>query len=107
MRTTQREVVEKIQDHILESFSKDNGWDHEDPKRNVENQIKYMQRDGETVYKTARNYVEGGAMLVYYGDVIDWLKTLNLDESRQYSEQESWELYVHLLAREITKMVEA
>lgn len=107
MRTTSKPVVMAIREHVLEEFTKDSGWDSDDAVANLKEQINLMKYGNRTTYAIAKDWVEGGGALIYFGDVIDWLKTLNLDENRQYSEQESWDLYVHLLAREISKMVEA
>lgn len=59
-----------------------------------------------TVYHQAKYLVDGGSFLVYHYDVNEFLKTLNLNGSnKKYDDMKSWELYKHLIASEVEKLV--
>jgi hypothetical protein len=71
-------------------------------------QIQAMKYGDKTTYQTALDYVEGGSLLVYYYDVQQFLDGLGINPTgKEYTNEKSWRLYCHLVAREITKMLEA
>jgi hypothetical protein len=111
MRTTNKLVVQNIRIHILENFAesadytRNNGEPNATPLTELKKQIDYMRRNGRTIYQTALDYVERCSLLVYYGDVKEFLNNLGINETgKEYSDEKSWRLYCHLVAREITKL---
>jgi hypothetical protein len=61
----------------------------------------------QTTYQQAKYLVEGGAFLVYYQDIKEFLNGLGINpNNKEYSNSQSWDLYRHLIASEIVKIVE-
>jgi hypothetical protein len=107
LRTTNRKVIEKLNNHVLEEFK-----EHDTSKGAIDNlisQIDYMRYNNRSVYQTALDYVEGGSLLIYYGEQREFLAEL-LDETpveaMQYSDDKVFKLYCHLVARTISKLYE-
>lgn len=108
MKTTSKEVITKLQEHILDQFGTDYGWDTDNKVANLTDQISHMRVGSENNYTTAVHLVEGGTFLVYYTDVKEFLNGLGINpDNKEYGDQDSWKLYIHLLAREISKLVNA
>ena len=106
MKTTNKEVVNKLQAHILDSFTQDFGWDNDNAVANLVEQISSMRIGSATNYTTAKELVMGGTFLCYHYQVREFLDGLGINpEGKEYDSQKSWDLYVHLLAREISKLV--
>lgn len=106
MRTTSKQVIAKLQEHILDEFGTDNGWDTDNKVDNLVKQITSMRHDNENNYMTAVRQVEGGGFLIYHEEVKDFLNSLGTNpDNKEYSDEDSWKLYIHLLAREISKIV--
>jgi hypothetical protein len=96
MRSNRKEVVNKIQEHIREYYE-----GIEDLKSDVE-----VQRQA-TTYHNFIKLVEGGSFLVYYTDIQDFLNGLGINpNNKEYSNEKSWELYKHLLARDGEKLIQ-
>jgi hypothetical protein len=96
MRTTNKEVVKKIQEHILEYSTL------QELRDNLE-AVKYGDM---TDYRGAVALVEGGCFLCYDNQVDDFLINLDINElNKKYDNVKSWNLYCHLLAREILKLI--
>lgn len=123
MRTTSKPVIEALRSHILEYFEESVEYAREQLPglRNYENrkaitpltelkyQIAYMRHHDRTTYQTALDWVEGGSALVYYDDQRKFLQDIlkqSDEESQRYSDDKVFRLYCHLIAREITKLVE-
>lgn len=109
MRTTAKPVVEKVQNHIIEYFQ-ERALDEYAPQEKwrdfLNEQIHYMQHSGRTIYQTALDFVEGGSLLIYHTEVKEFLNDLGINPTgKEYSDDKSWRLYCHLVAREITKLV--
>lgn len=105
MKAHNKQVVSKLQQHILEGFDP-RDFDIETPLQALKLQIEYMKHDHETDYDAGTRYVEGGGYLVYHGEVQEFLNGLGINpDGKEYDEQDSWRLYVHLLAREISELV--
>ena len=104
MRTTAKQVTDKVQEHILRSFF---DWERGVlPQQALKNQINYMKHDTETDYQAAKRLVEGGQFFVYHYDVNDFMNDLDInDKQKDYDDKETWDLYVHLLSREICKLI--
>lgn len=105
MRSNTTEVRSKVRDHILEYFTKDMGWNDDNAVANLKEQLKsldYMLTD----YAKGKYMAEGGTFLVYYHDIEQFLKTLDSNNSdKNYSNANTWELYQHLVASEVEKIV--
>lgn len=121
MRTTAKPVVEALQANILERFEESAEYaDEHDiqyspsgdeiphtPLDMLVDQISHMEYNNRGTYKTALDWVEGGGALIYHGEVKDFLNSLGINPTNQeYTDDKSWRLYCHLVAREITKLVE-
>ena len=107
MRSTAKEVISKLQAHILDSFTPED-FDTETPEQALASQIAYMRHGSNTNYQTALDLVDGGTFLIYYGDVEKFLNSLGINpEGKEYDTQKVWHTYRHLLAREISKLVNA
>ena len=108
MRTTNKLVIEKLQNHVLDNFTPENYGGGVDIMQNLIDQIDLMRKNNmdsiyNNLYKTALDYVEGGSLLVYYYDVQKFLKDL-LHSDREYSDDKAWKLYCHLCARTIANL---
>jgi len=106
MRTTAKEVKEQLREHVLDSFTKDYGWDSDDAVSNLKEQLKsfdYLP----TAYAQGRELAMGGTFLIYNIDIQEFLNGLGINpDNKEYDFQDSFDLYVHLIARtigEITK----
>lgn len=104
MKTTAKPVLNALREHILEDFK--DGFDTPDAVENLKHQITSMKFEGEGDYQTAKRLVEGGTFLVYYYDINNFMNELDInDKQKDYSDNDTWELYQHLLAREICKLI--
>ena len=110
LRTTNKAVKTALVGHVMANFLPINyGSDPEttDALGNLREQIDAMRHEGRSVYQTALDYVEGGSLLVYYGDCRDFLQMIleqTAEESARYSDEKVWRLYCHLIARTIAKL---
>jgi hypothetical protein len=74
----------------------------EDLKANV----KALQWGNKTEYQALKELVEGGSFLCYHSDVKDFLNTLDINpKNKEYSDDESWTLYINLLAMNGEKLL--
>lgn len=116
MRTTAKPVVEAIRKHIMDEFERqavDNTYykEPDEPEQTaiemLVGQIDYMKHNDRTTYQTAIDWVEGGSLLIYHYEVKDFLNDLGINPTgKEYSDEKSWKLYCHLVAREMTKLYE-
>ena len=96
MRTNRKEVKNKIREHILDFYTM------EELKSNIEG-LDYV---GYTTYARVQYMVQGGSFLCYYTSVKDFLNGLEINpNNKEYSDEKSWELYKHLIAREVEAML--
>lgn len=118
LRTTNKTVKTALTAHVLANFLPVNYGS--DPKTtdalgNLREQMRSimtgtpdaMRYNNRSIYQTALDYVEGGSMLVYYGDCRDFLKMIleqTDDESNRYSDEKVWRLYCHLVARTMANL---
>lgn len=90
-RTNSNHVKNLVREHISEYFTP------EDLKSTLDNVMYGNMSD----YKGMIEIVMGGSFLIYYSDVKDFLNSLGINpDMKEYSDEKSWELYKHLLARE-------
>lgn len=96
MRTNTKIVGDQVKAHILEAM------ELEDIKGTIAN-IKWgLMSD----YEAAKSMVMDGSFLIYYEDVNNFLNGLGINpEGKEYDNQKSWDLYIHLLASEIVKLI--
>lgn len=99
MRSTKKEVIEKIQAHILEYYE-------EQGLEGLKHDIDAVKYGGMGDYQAIKSLVDGGAFEVYHVDVQNFLNGLGInEEKKEYDTVESWELYKHLIAREALKLL--
>ena len=100
MRSTKKEVIEKIQAHILDYYEDREGV--EGLKKDIE-AVKYGDMND---YNAIKYLVDGGAFDIYHEDVQNFLNKLGINEKgKEYDPAKSWELYKHLIARETLKLL--
>ena len=105
MRTNTKIVSNKIQEHIKEYYTIEG----------LKEQVKALQytRQGNrftftpSIYYVLEEMVQGGCFLIYYQDVQDFLNGLGINPTyKEYTDEQSWDLYKHLIAREGAKLCE-
>lgn len=101
VRSNTRGVQQALRQHIMDHYG--NG-DYENPiealKGDVEAAADPRNPNG------AKNIVQGGNFEVYYEPVKEFIESLGLRKSKpEYSDQETWDLYVNLMAREIKNLI--
>lgn len=108
LRTTNKQVKQKINEHILSYFGEDMGWDSSDRLANLKQQLKsfdYMPTD----YAKGQYMAEGGTFLVYYREQRDFLGDLleetEFQREHKYSDDQVFKTYCHLIGRQIAEMV--
>ena len=99
LNTNSNEVRKAIQEHIKNYYE-----DVNDLKAEVENLKGYNAIY--TDYHAGAYLVQGGCFLCYYSDVKDFLNGLGINpENKEYTDEKSWELYKHLIAINIERLV--
>lgn len=97
MRSTNKEVVKKIQDHILEYGTIEEHSDN----------VQALLYNDRSIYQAIDEYVVGGSFLVYFCNVEDFLNSLGINpENKQYSDKKIWNTYRALITRELVKMLD-
>lgn len=110
LRTTNHKVKTALVGHVMANFLPINyGSDPEttDALGNLREQIDAMRYNNRSIYQTALDYVEGGPLLVYYGDQRDFLQMIleqTDEEARKYSDDKVFKLYCHLIARTMAQL---
>ena len=59
-----------------------------------------MRIPGHSIYQTAKEYAEGGSMLIYNQDMADYLKTKGI----KATENNAFDKYTEYMAKNIEKM---
>ena len=99
MKTTKKEVSEKIQAHILDYFE----------ERGVEQlgeQLEAVKYGNMSDRQGLEEIVKGGTLLIYDEDIKEFLDGLGINpEGKEYDTMESLNLYAHLIAREGLRML--
>ena len=110
LRTSNKLVKTALTAHVLVNFLPVNygsAPETTDALGNLREQIDAMRHEGRSVYQTALDYVEGGSLLVYYGDCRDFLQMIleqTDEEAARFSDDKVWRLYCHLMARTISNL---
>ena len=90
-KTNSNHVKYLVREHIGDYFKP------EDLKSTLE-AVKYGNMSD---YQGMIEVVMGGSFLIYYSDVKYFLNGLGINpDGKEYSDEKSWELYKHLVARE-------
>jgi len=105
MKVNNKIVKDNINNHILSYFTADAGWNDDDTLSNLKLQLKsfdYMPTD----YAKGAYMVDGGTFLIYHDDVKEFLNGLGINpEGEEYVVAKSWELYKHLIGRQVAELV--
>ena len=97
IRSTSLQVIKGLHSHILDYYNL------EELTSQVTNlKCPYYP----TLYKCAFHIVEGGCFLIYNEDIQNFLSDLLQSDKTKYTENQSFEMYCHLLSREIVKIIE-
>lgn len=92
LNTNCKEVKNQIRAHIQEFMT---------PSELKANAEALIDKQNPTLYHAVKKMVQGGSFLCYYNDVKNFLNGLGINpENKEYSDEKSWELYCHLIARD-------
>lgn len=96
-RSNSKIVREKIKEHIFEYYEFDD----------LVGDVEAVKHPYDDTYNAAKRLVEGGCFLIYHTDVREFLESLNLNNKsgKTFSDDDCWQMYTHLLAREIEKII--
>lgn len=96
-RSNSREVMEKIRSHINDFYD----------LQDLIGDIEAVKLPYDSVYSAAIKLVEGGCFLIYYENIRKFLEKLNLNNKsgKTFSDFECWEMYKHLIAREVNNII--
>lgn len=95
-------LQKKLEEHILEEFTTDNGWESEDAVANLRAQLKAFNHLP-TIRQGAVEMIRGGYFLCYYKDVNDFLEELGVLDKR-CSNERNWDKYIILLSDTIVRL---
>lgn len=105
VRSNTRGVQQKLREHILSRY---NNGDYEgmSPVEALKGDVEAAAYSIEGNPRGEENLVKGGNFEVYYEPVKQFIESLGLRQSKpEYSDDETWNLYVSLMAREIRNLV--
>lgn len=97
LKTNTKQVMNAVKQHVLDFY----------PEIEVL-KADLNTRPGFTTYHKAIELVRGGAFLCYYSQVVDFLKEALQEteqEAEKYTDEQSWELYCHLIGKACEKLV--
>ncbi len=99
-KSTRKEVKNKIQQHILEHFTKDYGYEGDQEDAFV-SQMDYMRERNENTWQTGKRFAEGGSLLVYTEDMRNFLDDLKINpKGKKFSDEKVFQTYTNLIGRE-------
>ena len=99
MKTNTKIVSQKIQAHIMDQV------ESLEILKGDALAVLGMKNTPDMYHAFAYN-VDGGNFLIYHADVRDFLNGLGINEqSKEYEDCTSWELYKHLIASNAVKMI--
>lgn len=105
MKSTTKEVKAKINDHILQYFTKDYGWYSDDALANLKLQMKSFSHLP-TAYAVGKYMAEGGTFELYTEDMAAFLNSLGINpDGREYPDNKVFEQYCHLIGRQVAELV--
>lgn len=100
LRTNTKKVTERMMEHISNYYEDINDLRSDLEAVGTPRTI--------TTYNKACALVEGGCFLIYNGDIADFLKDIleeSDEEANKYDYMQSFNLYKHLIAKAVEKMV--
>lgn len=105
VRTNSNYVKRKIRNHIYNNIrARDYGV--RTKKDALKKQINYMRFPGESDYQCAKRFVTDGNFLISDWDIKRFINSLGINKERKkYDRQKTFDLYRHLIAREISQMM--
>src|SRR5690606_30728988 len=107
-----RHIMDEFEERALQEYGEENlngELIKHQAMQLLRDQIHAMRDGGNrTPYQAGIDFAEGGSLLVYYGDVQDFLKLVTdwHEGDPEYDDEKSWKLYCHLVAREMAKLYE-
>lgn len=111
LRTTNKTVKAKLNDHILSYFDQDHyGSDNPNatPLDNLKEQLRALSHLP-SAYAQGKYLAEGGTFLVYYAEQRDFLGELleanDFEWHDKYSNDQVYNTYCHLIARQVANLV--
>lgn len=107
MRSTDREVKNKINAHILERFENENygGPEGNTALDNLKDQVAVFTWMP-SVYKAGYHMAEGGTFLIYTEDMEAFINSLGINPTgKRFSDNEVFERYCHLIGRQVAELV--
>ena len=108
IHTNSKLFKQRIQAHVLEHFSHENyDCTTADPLVNLRGQLDAMQYSNKTPYQLALEYMQGGGMLVYYGDARDFLQKMleqSDEQAAKYDDDTVWRKYCHTMALQMAHL---
>lgn len=97
IRSTSLQVIKGLHAHVSDYYTLED----------LTNQVKSIQCPYyPTLYKSAYHIVEGGCFLIPNEDIQNFLSDLLQSDKTKYTDHQSFDMYCHLLSREISKIVE-
>ena len=100
MKTNCKAVKDAIREHIKDFYSP------VELAEQVNYLVKTNRRECPTNYHAVKYMVQGGCFLCYYHQVKDFLNSLGINpQNKEYSNEKSWELYCHLIARDAELLI--
>lgn len=100
MRANSKEVMEKVESHVLEYYTK------EELKEQVD-YIKQGSWKNWTNYQVGEHLAEGGCLLIYNGDIHKFLESLSLNNNsrKEFDNMQEFEMYKHLIGKAVEKIL--
>jgi len=87
-----KENIEKVQEHILEYYTKEK----------LQHQVDYMRMSGENDISCCKRLVLGGCFLVSHHDVNEFLKSLDV---KICTDEKNWERYCNTIVSNCIKII--
>lgn len=98
-------VIKAMQEHILSAFE-----DYDDgvtPEQGFVKEVEERIRNDPEIHnptQAIQNLYQGGAWLVYYPEIQEFLKSIGVDDGKKHEGYESANLYAHMLQRDGVKL---
>jgi hypothetical protein len=106
VRSNTRGVQQKLREHILSRYTDRDDFEGKSPVEALRGDVESAAYSIEGNPRGEVNLVKGGNFEVYYEPVKEFVESLGLRKSKpEYSDDETWNLYVSLMAREIKNLI--
>jgi hypothetical protein len=107
VRSNTKGVQKELREHILSRYSPEALGEVEEgytPVGGLKADVEAASNPSDP--NGAKNIVQGGNFHIYYDDVRNFIESLGLRKSKpEYNDDETWNLYVNLMAREIKNLI--